>query len=248
MFAGTPPSLPRRQLRAVVVLVLVAGGVLGTAYGVYRLTVGRPTLSGERSHDFGTVELLDKPVELEHTFVLTNRSRRRVEIANVKTSCGCTVAEPSTRLLEPGDSVKIEATLTMKDDVRKKAKSYLDYGADDVDVLYLEAFARLRQRLKVAPGRDTLGPGETLDRLIFYLDYDSNEPPPAPRITGPEGVAAEMNGWTKVAGRRTSTGSAARWRSRLRVELTADTLPPDASVVIEVGTEQKLTIPLHPVS
>ncbi len=245
MSAGEPPTLIRRQIRAVVALLVIAGGVLGVAYGVYRLTVGRPMLAGQRSHDFGTVELVDNAVDLQHTFVLTNRSRRTIEIANVKTSCGCTAADPSTRTLPPGASVEIAATLTLKDDVRKKASIYLDYGAEDVDVLHLEAFARLRHRLKAAPGPDRLEPGETIDRLIFYLDYDSNDAPPAPRITTPPGVRAEINEWAKVAGRRPSTGSAARWRSRLRLELTNGPPATDGDVLIEVGPDQKLTIPLE---
>ena len=41
-----PRSLLRRQLRAAVVLLLIAGGILGSAYGAYRLTLGRSMLAG----------------------------------------------------------------------------------------------------------------------------------------------------------------------------------------------------------
>lgn len=236
-----------RQVRAAVAGILIVGVLLGGAYGVFRLTIGRPTLAGARHHDFGVVELVDRAVTLEHTFVLTNRGREPIEIVDLKTSCGCTVADPSTNVVAAGADVRIAATLTMKDDVRKQAKIYVRYGDDEVDVLYLEATARLRQRLTAAGGPARLEPGQAIERVIFMIDYDSNDPPPAPRIEAPAGVAATFTEWSPVQRRRASTGSPARWRGRVRLERDAGAAPPGEATPAEViiaASGQEIRIPL----
>ena len=236
-------STPRRQLRAAVVLLLIAGGILGSAYGAYRLTVGRPMLAGERRHDFGNVELGDDHVTLQHTFVLTNTSRRTIEIVGLETTCGCTVVDPSTRSVGPGESVEIEATLTLRKEGRKKSKIFLDYGASEVDVLYVQGWARKRVRLLAAPGPMRPDADGVLEREIVFLEYDGNNKPPAPVLTTPDGVEATFSGWEQVKSVR-SNGWPARWRGRVRITRTAATLEPDDAVEVAVGPDQTLRLPL----
>ena len=73
-------------------------------------------------------------MSLEHSFVLTNTSRRTIEIASIRTTCGCTVADSSTRSVGPGESVEIHTALTLRKEGHKESKIYLDYGASEVDV------------------------------------------------------------------------------------------------------------------
>jgi len=238
-----PRSLLRRQLRAAVVLLLIAGGILGSAYGAYRLTLGRSMLAGERRHDFGNVEFGDGPVVLEHTFVLTNNTRRRIEIAGVETTCGCTVADPSTRFIGPGESVEIASTLTLSKEGRKKSKIFLHYDASEVDVLYVEGWARKRVRLWVRPGTMTPDADGVLVREIVFIEYDGNDEPPAPVLTAPDGVKAIFSGWEQVKSVR-SNGWPARWRGRVRMTPTTATLAPDAAVEVAVGPDQTLRLAL----
>ena len=100
----TPPARPtlRRQLRAAMVLALIVVGILGSAWGAYRMTVGRPRLEGVRRHEFALGTLVNGRVKFDHTFVLTNTGSSTIEIGNIRTSCGCTVAELSPRSLVPG--------------------------------------------------------------------------------------------------------------------------------------------------
>ena len=234
---------PRRQLRAAVVLLLIAGGILGSAYGAYRLTVGRPMLAGERRHDFGNVELGDDHVTLEHTFVLTNTSRRTIEIVGLETTCGCTVVDPSTRSVGPGESVEIEATLTLRKEGRKKSKIFLHYDANDVDVLYLEGWARNRVRLWVRKGSMRPDVGGVLEREIVFIEYDDNDEPPTPVLTPGDGIDATFSGWEQVKSVR-SNGWPARWRGRVQLTRTAPTLAPDAAVEVAVGPDQTVRLAL----
>ena len=234
-----PRSSLGRQLRAAVILLLIAGGLLGSAYGAYRLTIGRPMLAGERRHDFGNAELGDGPVSLEHTFVLTNNTRRTIEIAGVETTCGCTAADPSTRSIGPGESVEIAATLTLSREGRKKSKIFLHYDANEVDVLYVQGWARNRVRLWVRKGSMRPDVADVLEREIVFIEYDGNDEPPAPVLTPSDGLEATFFGWEQVKSVR-SNGWPARWRGRVRVTTTAPTFAPDAAVEVAVGPDQTL--------
>jgi hypothetical protein len=234
-----------RQLRAAGGLVLVLLVAAGAAYGVWWLTVGRPVLAGEKHFDFGTVPFAGEPVKLEHTFVLTNRRRRPVEIRDIKTSCGCAVAEPSTSMLESGDNVEIKSTLTLKGEGIKPARIYLIYDdGTKRDVLHVQGTGRQEQRLSVAPGPMLIPPGERLERLVFYIDYDGNDRPPTPQITAPAEVRAEFTQWTQTARRRKDRGLPARWRGEVLLQRAGEALPQPATVVVEVGADQKTTIPV----
>jgi len=61
----------------------------------------------EKAHDFGTVKEGDK---LDYTFSFANKGGARLEITNVSTSCGCTVASISTKILAPAETgtLKVE--------------------------------------------------------------------------------------------------------------------------------------------
>ncbi len=226
-------SLLYRQLRAGAGLLLLLGAVGATGLGVYRMTVLAPTLDGERYHTFETVELADEPVYLEHTFVLTNRQRRPIQIEQVTSSCGCTTAEPSTRNVAPGASVEIATMLRLNHEGIKKSHVNIVYGGTNLDTLYLQGSARLAHRLRVFPSA-AAQPGQPPETLIRYIDYDTNDPPPPPEFTPPPGVSAEFSGWEQVEPLRTPVGTPARWRGRLRITVAEGSAPPGAPLVVRV--------------
>jgi hypothetical protein len=225
----------------VLIVLVLAGG----AYGVWWLAVGRPVLAGDKRFDFGTVPFVGDPVRLEHTFVLRNRGRRPVEIRDIRTTCGCAAAEPSLRVLEPGATVEVAATLTLKQEGIKEARAILLYDdGTKRDVLHVRGAARMRQRLGFRAGPATVGPDRPLERVLLYFDYDSNSPPPAPRITAPDGVRAEFTRWTQTTQRTRAKGLPARWSGAVRIRLTGETLPKGAALTVVVGADQKVDLPL----
>ncbi|MHC4350809.1 MAG: DUF1573 domain-containing protein [Planctomycetota bacterium] len=238
-----PPATLGRQLRVLGGMLLLLSVISGVTYGVWWYTVGRPVLAGDNKVDFGTAQLVGEPVTFKHTFLLTNRKRRPIEIRDIKTTCGCAVAEPSTRILEPGDSVEIASALTLKRDGRKAARIFLIYDdGTERDTLRLHGAAQMKQRLSVAPGPAALGPGTLLQRVIFYVDYDGNDLPPAPLITAPAEVRAEFTQWTQMTRRRKAKGLPARWRGEVRLSLAGESLPDGAEVVVKVGPDQRAAI------
>ncbi len=241
---GTPRPTIRRQLRAAVVLLLIIGGILGSAWGAYRMTVGRPRLDGVRHHDFGLGTLVNGRVEFDHTFVLTNAGSSTIEIGDIRTSCGCTVAEPSTRSLGPGETIEIAATLTLKTEGRKRSRIFLEYDGSDVDVLHMEGRARLANRLSLAPGPTRFIHGEVLARLLSFRDYETNDKPPEPLFGMPAGVKVSFFGWKQVTRLRSRDGMPARWRGQFNLRHEDGTLEADAEVEISIGPDESVRMPL----
>jgi len=62
----------------------------------------RPIIKAEQdSHDFGTVWY--GPI-LKHAFTVKNEGQTTLEITNVRPGCGCTIAGPYPKKIEPGES------------------------------------------------------------------------------------------------------------------------------------------------
>ena len=72
---------------------------------------GTPVIaSAAPIYDFGTI---DNEGKVLHDFTITNQGTALLEIKDVKTSCGCTVAELNDKLLDPGESTDISATFSL---------------------------------------------------------------------------------------------------------------------------------------
>ncbi|MBI2432684.1 MAG: DUF1573 domain-containing protein [Candidatus Hydrogenedentes bacterium] len=67
--------------------------------------------SPEPEFDFGSI---DNEEKVEHDFVIKNVGDALLEIARVKTSCGCTVAELKEKSLQPGAETIVSATMSIK--------------------------------------------------------------------------------------------------------------------------------------
>lgn len=81
----------------------------GTAPAV--ATGGKPKIvCDEPEFDFGERRNDEK---VEHEFIVKNAGDGLLLIDKVKTTCGCTVAQPEKKDLQPGESTKIKATLTL---------------------------------------------------------------------------------------------------------------------------------------
>ena len=72
---------------------------------------GTPIILSEAPiFDFGT---RDNEGKVEHNFSIINKGTGILEIKDVKTSCGCTVADLTKKSLGPGESTEIAATFSL---------------------------------------------------------------------------------------------------------------------------------------
>lgn len=90
------------------VFVVAVMACAGTAWGQ---ATGKPTIfSPEPIFDFGD---RDNEQNVKHEFTIVNLGTAPLEIRDVRTSCGCTVAELEKRLLQPGEETHIGSTLNL---------------------------------------------------------------------------------------------------------------------------------------
>ena len=62
-------------------------------------------------YEFGE---MDNGLDVEHDFVLKNEGDLTLEIKNVRTSCGCTVANISEKMVKPGMETTVKTKLTLR--------------------------------------------------------------------------------------------------------------------------------------
>ncbi len=76
----------------------------------------------EKSHDFGVVA---RGSDVRHRIKITNIYKETVQIADVKTSCGCTAAKPSKYTLKSLESAYVEIVMNTVKFTRKKESSVI---------------------------------------------------------------------------------------------------------------------------
>lgn len=105
---------------------------------------------------------------VEAAFVFTNTSDRPVTIAEVHSSCGCTVPQLEQRLYAPGESGKIRAVFTIGERIGLQEKSIMVSTAQpDVSSTALMLRVAIPTLFEVKP---------------YFVIWNLNEPPTAKSI------------------------------------------------------------------
>jgi hypothetical protein len=239
---ATPTRKPGRELIVLSAVVLV----LLLAIGLYAMTLGRSPLAGESVHDFGTVMLGEDGAAVEHTFTLTNRTRRPIELGPPRTSCGCTVSDLSTSVVEPGEDVSVTAVLTLSRAGRRSSDISIPMEGRGVRTLHVTAFGRSPREIHGRASRIQLWRdqhavlGFSVDAWPDVWDDVMNLPEPA--VLAPEGVRAELTTWRMA--QSPGGGAPTQWQGQVSVMLEADELPDDAHVTVTLREGQELRVPL----
>ena len=101
-------SLVDQMANRRLVAAAFAGMVTLTALAA---SAGPAIMSPAAVYDFGE---LDNEQKVSYDFVIKNVGDAPLKIADVKTSCGCTVAKLETNTLDPGQETKISAVFNLK--------------------------------------------------------------------------------------------------------------------------------------
>jgi hypothetical protein len=122
---------------------------------------------GAVSHDFGTVP---RGAQLVHRFTITNIYAVRMEITELKTSCGCATATAAKRVLEPLESTTIEVRLDGRRFTGpKKFTVRVSVGPEYISSTELLVTVNSRADVVFNPGEvrfDTVTRGQTPARTI----------------------------------------------------------------------------------
>ncbi len=66
---------------------------------------GPKALVAETTFNFGQIDQYDVAA---HVFIIKNQGDQKLEIKRVKSTCGCTAAQPKSKVIEPGQQTEIE--------------------------------------------------------------------------------------------------------------------------------------------
>lgn len=225
---------------------LIVLGVIALLIGIYMLTLGRSPLAGPSTHDFGFVMIDGQAGSAEHTFALTNRTGRPLELGTPRATCGCTVSGLSTDVVEPGEQVSVTATLTLSRAGRRSSEIVIPMEGRGVHTLRITGIGRTvneihtrRDNVQLRPDHEAIL-GFSVDAWPDVWDDVTDLPPPM--IDVPEGVKAELITWRMSQG--PEGDSPAFWQGRIGLALEAEELPEDAELVAAVRDGQELRVPL----
>jgi hypothetical protein len=148
-------------------LVLLATIVLTQTAAAQTTAWADKLFGGTTTHDFGVVP---RGAQLKHSFKITNIYKEPLQITNVRVSCSCLTATPSTNTLNPNES----ATLDISMDGRqfsgpKTIRIYVSVGPKYISTATLTVTANGRQDVVFAPNDLDFGNvarGQTPTRTI----------------------------------------------------------------------------------
>jgi hypothetical protein len=119
------------------------------------------------SHDFGTVA---RGAQLYHRFSITNVYAVPLEITNIRVSCGCVVATPVPKTLQPRESGYIEVTMDARRFAGPKSVTvFVTVGPTFVSTAELKVTANSRNDVVFNPGQISFGSvslGQTSSQTI----------------------------------------------------------------------------------
>jgi hypothetical protein len=124
----------------------------------------------ELTHDFGVVP---RGAQLKHSFKFTNIYKVPLDITEVRVSCGCVKAEPSTKLLQPNET----ATLSINMDGRQFAGSktvrvYITVGPKFISTATLTVSANARGDVAFNPKEIDFGNHQRGNAITKPIDVE----------------------------------------------------------------------------
>ena len=206
----------------------------------------RPPLAGETSHDFGLVSVPPEfPVELRHTFVLTNRRNHPIKIVAARPTCGCTtmLRTEFPRTVEPGAVFELPVLFNFHS-VKKEVTIELVLETDGVQSLRISATGRFESRLYASSydlALDDKGHGEL--NLVANI-YGTDAMPAPPTVKAPQGVRAAFIGWALRWAPKDPADVPCQWDGRVEIEMDDPSaeLADDAALTIELTPAPPISV------
>lgn len=135
----------------------------------------------ETSHDFGSVP---RGAQLFHRFEVHNPYAVRLELFNIRASCGCVSVNPTTLQLEPRQKAYLDVTMDARRFTGSKTVTiYVSVGPEFTSTATLQVSAQSRADVVFNPGEVNFGvvprgqsPVQTIDvEYAGNLDWRVNE-------------------------------------------------------------------------
>jgi hypothetical protein len=240
-----------KQHRQGVRLILGAIVVAAILVAMYMFTLGRPVLVGDDFHDFGALIVRGSraPGIGEHTFKLTNRTSRPLQINAITTSCGCAITESNTDVVQPGEALELDVKLIVRDNGLSVQTVSIQIENRGVQTLTVRGTGRRAQQLRSSRRLIQLVPDEPVTMSMFMDvwpdDLPSADAVPELVFEGSDGLEVTMLGWSRQREYDDRRGMPAIWTGQLRVQTSQDSLPEDAELVVRTEPQQVVRVPVE---
>ena len=224
--------------------LITVGIVLGVlAAAGWWLVEGSVPISGERSHDFGPVEV-PGVVQLKHTYVLTNRSRSPISIAAIRPGCGCTTVDFPKDAIAPGASFEIPIVLNLTAAGEKKTKlTMLLDGIEEPVRLFVRAVGLKPWSAEAVDPFFIPEPGmPSFFAVHVARQGGEGDVPPVPEIRGPEVLGLEFDRWETLYLADADENAPSRWHAVFRANWDGES---DPTGDIEVDVAPGITVALR---
>ena len=229
-------STPKKRFIVRVIIPCISFLIL------WRFVFWGSTLEGEKSHDFGLVEVTRPTTALEHTFVLTNRSGKELVLVDVIPDCGCTTTEAYQEVIGNGEALILPVRFTLRQSQIRKSTIRLVFENGSIELLRLQAEGRMKQPLRISPVPINLTPeGESVFGILGMEWFEEGEPP-MPKFTVPDVVTLQHETWKLKSKMKAWEKIPANWS--MKFELATDHTLPDGSEIKIVVKGNELVAPL----
>ena len=224
--------------------LITFGIVLGVlAAAGWWLVEGSVPISGQRSHDFGLVEV-PGVVQLKHTYLLTNRNRSPISIAAIRPGCGCTTVDFPKDAIAPGASFEIPIVMNLTAAGEKKTKlTMLLDGFEEPVRLFVRAVGLKPWSAEAVDPFFVPDAGMPSFFAVHVARQGGEaEVPPVPEVRGPDVLGLEFDRWETLYLADADEHSPSRWHAIFRANWDGES---DPSGDIEVDVAPGITVTLR---
>jgi hypothetical protein len=205
---------------------------------------------GKISHDFGTVA---RGAQLAHSFTVTNIYNVPLEITDIRVTCGCVKATPTTRVLKPQEKTKLNIVMdSSRFSGPKSVTVYVTVGPEYISTASISLTANARPDVVLNPGQINFGvvrqgqtPTQVLD-VEYAGSFDWRVTEVVKSAAAPYEVAVEQRYREPARGRQPGR---AGYRLTVTLRANAPAGPINQELVLKTnepaGGSQFLTVPVE---
>ena len=205
----------------------------------------------DRSHDFGVVA---RGAEVSYRFELTNIYKEDVYITNVRTTCGCTAAQPNKDVLKSRETAYVEATMDTRRFTRRKDSNVIItvQAAGQVETVHIPITAYIRTDVVLEPGSASFGTidqGTSAEKKLSVAYAGRNDWTIREVLSTDDGIQARVVETSRAGGRvdydlfvtLDSSHPCGELRTQLML-VTDDENNPKVPVLVEGTIEADVTV------
>jgi hypothetical protein len=212
-----------------VVTIICLGVVL-----VLLLTAGifRSPLQGEKSFDFGIVQIQRPYTVLEHTFRLTNETDHTLKLADAVPTCGCTTTDWPEEPVGVGEELVVPVHLKLQRSQHRSSKVRLTFESGEVVVLFIEGTGRFKQPLRCFPPTiKVLDGNKEGTRNMLLLEWYQLSTPKLPTFGTPKNIRVEPLNWVISRRGDKKLGTPDEWSVQLYTFLDGELAEGDSLII-----------------